>query len=83
MPTEICLAETCDRNSIEILDSPNAGLAFELYRMLYGYGKIPAGGFGPQGYDGRYIKNLGREGQPLWEFIKNLREQGAADRTAA
>jgi hypothetical protein len=46
-----------------------------LYQALFNRGKIPDGGFGPQGYDGRYIRNLGREGQPLWEFIKQLREQ--------
>lgn len=40
---------------------------------LYLQGKIPDKGFGPQGYDGRYVRGMGKEGLPLWQFIKELK----------
>jgi hypothetical protein len=48
-------------------------LPHSLLQTLYSYGKIPDGGFGPQGYHGRYVRNLGREGMPLWQFIKLMK----------
>jgi len=43
---------------------------------LYSTGKIPAGGFGQQGYEGRYVRleEYYDSGQKLWEFIKSLRQ---------
>ena len=43
---------------------------------MYNRGKIPAGGFGSQGYDGRYV-NLSeyyKSGQRLYEFINQLKQ---------
>lgn len=36
-------------------------------------GKIPWEGMGDLGYAGRYIKGMGKEGVPLWQFIKGLK----------
>jgi hypothetical protein len=43
---------------------------------LYNSGKIPAGGFGQQGYDGRYVRlaEYYNSGQRLWEFINSLKQ---------
>lgn len=46
-------------------------LPHNLYQALSNRGKSPDGGFGPQGYHGRYVRGLGREGQPLWEFVNS------------
>jgi hypothetical protein len=35
-------------------------------------GKIPSGGMGDLGYTGRLIRGMGKEGVPLWQFIKDL-----------
>lgn len=41
---------------------------------LYMHGKVPWGGMGDLGYTGRYIKGMGKQGLPLWQFIQNLKE---------
>jgi hypothetical protein len=43
---------------------------------LYNSGKIPAGGFGQYGYDGRYVRlsEYYGSGQKLWEFINKLKQ---------
>lgn len=49
----------------------------EQVSRLYNSGKIPAGGFGQQGYDGRYVRlsEYYNSGTKLWEFIKALKQQ--------
>jgi hypothetical protein len=49
----------------------------EQVSRLYNGGKIPAGGFGAQGYDGRYVKlsEYYNSGQRLWEFINQLKQR--------
>jgi hypothetical protein len=49
----------------------------EQVSRLYNGGKIPAGGFGSQGYDGRYVRlaEYYNSGQRLWEFINSLKQQ--------
>jgi hypothetical protein len=43
---------------------------------LYAHGKVPAGGFGQQGYDGRYVRlsEYYSSGKKLWEFINSLKQ---------
>jgi hypothetical protein len=47
----------------------------EQYKTLYLRGKIPGGPVGDIGYNGRLIRNMGREGVPLWQFIRDLKNQ--------
>ncbi len=46
------------------------------YMQLYMRGKIPAGGMGQYGYDGRYIRlsDMRAVGMPLYQFINGLKE---------
>lgn len=37
-------------------------------------GKLPVQGLGSAGYDGRLVRNLGKAGVPLWQFIKDLKQ---------
>jgi hypothetical protein len=49
---------------------------------LYNRGKIPAGGFGQQGYDGRYV-NLSdyyNTGMKLYEFIRQVKANQVTQR---
>lgn len=48
-------------------------LTFEQLRDLYQHeGKLPWGGIGDLGYDARLVKNLGKQGVPLYQFIRDL-----------
>ncbi|OFW04939.1 MAG: hypothetical protein A3I61_17205 [Acidobacteria bacterium RIFCSPLOWO2_02_FULL_68_18] len=40
---------------------------------LYLRGKIPAGGFGDLAYDGRIVSHMGKEGIPMYQFIRDLK----------
>jgi hypothetical protein len=44
---------------------------------LYSRGRVPAGGFGQQGYDGRYVRlsEYYGSGKRFWEFINSLKQQ--------
>lgn len=44
-----------------------------LLEQLYMSGKIPDGGFGGAGYDGRWVRGMGRQGVPMYEFINSLK----------
>lgn len=43
--------------------------------QLYLGGKIPGGGIGDLGYSGRYIRNMGKHGIPLYQFINDLKNK--------
>lgn len=45
------------------------------FKDLYMSGKKPAGGMGDLNYEGRLIKDMGKHGIPLWQFIKNLKNE--------
>jgi hypothetical protein len=45
----------------------------EQYEHLYLHGKKPAAGVGDLDYDARLIRNMGREGQPLYQFINDMK----------
>jgi hypothetical protein len=47
----------------------------EQFKELYLRGKIPGGGIGDLGYDARLVRNMGREGVPLWQFIRDLKAE--------
>jgi hypothetical protein len=42
-------------------------------KALYLSGKVPHKGFGSVGYTGRYVKGMGKQGIPLWQFIDSLK----------
>jgi len=42
---------------------------------LYLHGKKPAAGLGDLGYDARLIRNMGKDGLPLYQFINSFKQQ--------
>lgn len=48
---------------------------YQQYKELYMRGFLPAGGMGDRPYDSRYVRRMGREGLPLYQFIRDWKKQ--------